>query len=429
MGWINDTTATLWSLGHRVRAMAATRQNELTTSEALDGWIRQGGPSSMAGPAVTVASAQGLAAVAASVRVLSNNVAQLPLGVMRRQGEAREPARDLPLYRLLHDRPNQWQTSYQFRKLMMRDLLYRGNAYALKVPGSRGVQSLIRLHPDRTSVAQDPRTMAVSYTYTRPDGQQVTYAREQILHVWADSDDGIAGLNPIKVYRESIGDGLAIREHGSRFFSNGAKPLAVIEQDPSVKVGEDARKLMRDDFDSMYAGGQNAHKTAFLPGGLTYRAVSISMDDAQWIETRKITAREIFGIYGIPPHKAGDLADATFSNIEHENLDFVISSLMPWLVCWEQAIGRDLLAGDPELYARFNVEGLLRGDFKSRQEGLAIQRRNGVINADEWRAREDMNSRGDAGGAVYIVEGNMQPNDGNEAARQGGANPASGNPT
>lgn len=415
MGWLNDTVAAVWHLGRRSRAMA-DRPNELTTSEGLDSWIRHGGTGSTAGVPVTAANAQGLAAVAASVRVLSNAVAHLPLRVMRRDDERRSPARDLPVYGLLHDRPNAWQTSYQWRKLLMRDLLLRGNAYCLKVAGSRGVQGLLRMHPDHVAVRQDPRTLAVSYDYSRPDGGAVTFRRDQVFHVWADSDNGLVGLNPIRTYRESIGDGLAIREHGSRFFSNGAKPLGVIEIEGGKMVPE-AQAAFRKDFDSLYGGGENAHKTVILPAGVSYKPVSITMDDAQWIEARKTTAREIFGIFGIPPHKAGDLGDATFSNIEHENLDFVISSLTPWLVCWEQAIDRDLLGGDPSLYAKFNVSALLRGDAKSRAEALQIQRRNGVINADEWRELEDYNPRGDAGGEVYIIEGNMQPNDGEEAAR------------
>lgn len=427
MGWLNDSVAAVWRAGQAVRAMA-DRPNEITTASELDSWIRFGGEGTASGVPVTAANAQGLAAVAACVRVLSNSLAHLPLRVMRRDGDRREPALDLPVYRLLHDQPNGWQTSFQWRKLMMRDLLLRGNGYALKVPGTRGVQSLVRLHPDRVSVRQDPRSLALFYDYTRPDGGRVAFAAEQVFHLWADSDDGIVGLNPIRVYRENIGEGLAIREHGARFFSNGAKPLGVVEIDGDM--GKEARQAFREDWESTYAGGANAHRTLLLPAGVSYKPVSISMEDAEWIAARKATAREIFGIFGIPPHKAGDLSDATFSNIEHENLDFVISSLMPWLVCWEQAIKRDLLGGDPTLYAKFVADALLRGDAKSRAEALQIQRRNGVIHANAWRDLEDMNPRTDAGGEVYIIEGNMQPNDGEEGARatRGGAPGAGATP-
>lgn len=408
MDWFNR-------LRRAVHAMSS-RPNEITTSQDLDEWIRFGDVGAASGAPVTVKTAQGLAAVATCVRVLSNPVASLPLRVMRRSDNRREPARDLPVYRVLHDQPNQVQTSYQWRKLMMRDLLLRGNAYSLKMVGTRGVQGLIRLHPDRVKVIQDPSTGVVTYEYRRMDGRPVSLAQERVFHVWADSDDGYTGLNPIQVYRESIGDGLAVREHGSRFFSNGARLGVVLEQDAGTKMSAEARKALREDFDALYAGTGNAFRTAITPGGIQVKTVSLSMEDAQWIETRKVTAREIFGIYGVPPHKGGDKTDATFSNVEHENLDFVISSLTPWLVCWEQAINRDLL-GDPTLYAKFSVDALLRGDARSRAEALQIQRRSGVISANEWRALDDMNARSDAGGDVYIIEGNMQPNDGREAER------------
>ena len=403
---------------------ASDRPNEITTSQELDVWIRTGGQATASGSPVNIRTAEGLAAVAVCVRVLSNPVAHLPLVVYRDVNGRKEKASDLPIYKALALAPNKNQTSFQLRKLGMRDLLLRGNFFALKVPGSRGTQGLIRLHPDRVEVMVNQSTLDVAYTYTRDDASTTTYRRDQIFHVWMDSDDGFVGLNPISTYRENIGDGLAIRNHGSRFFSNGAKPLGAIQLEGNM--GKEAREAFREDWETVYAGGANAHKTLLLPPGMSYQPVSISMDDAQWIEARKATAREIYGIFGVPPHKGGDLADATFSNIEHENLDFVISSLTPWLVAWEQAISRDLLTS-PDLYAKFNIAALLRGDQKSRAEALQIQRRNGVINANHWRDLEDMNPRTDPGGEVYIIEGNMQPNDGGEAERL--TKPAPGGPT
>ena len=147
------------------------------------------------------------------------------------------------------------------------------------------------------------------------------------------------------------------------------------------------------------------------------------MEDAQFIEGRKYNRSEIAGIFGVPPHKIGDLDKATFSNIEHQALDYVISSLMPWLVCWEKAINQQLTPDPLRYQAKFNVSALLRGDAKSRAEALQIQRRNGVISANEWRMLEDMNRRTDPGGDVYIVEGNMQANDGQTGQHAAGSNP------
>lgn len=385
-----------------------SRPNEITTSKELDDWLRFGGQSSQSGINVGVDNAAGLPAVAASVRVLSESLAHLPLVLFRRGTNSREPARDLRLYQVLHDAPNKWQTSYQWRKLMMRDLLFRGNAYSLIVGSKTSIQGLIRLHPDRVEVNQDGLQGDITYTYSRDDRTKLELSSARVLHIWFDSDDGIQGISPLKAYRESIGEGIAIRQHGSQFFRNAARITGVLQGPAGTKIGTEATRAMREDFESMYVGNTNAGKTAVLPGGIEFKPVSLSMEDAQWIEAKKMTAREIYGIFGIPPHKAGDLADATFSNIEHENLSFVIDSLMPKLVAWEQAIKRDLLEGDRGFFVKFNTSALLRGDFKSRQEGLQIQRRNGVIAANEWRELEDLNPRGDEGGERYIIEKNMQ---------------------
>jgi HK97 family phage portal protein len=298
----------------------------------------------------------------------------------------------------------------------MRDLLFRGRAYGHKIPGAGGTQEVLRLHPDTVTVERDPRTLALRYLVQRSDGRRVVLPREEVLHVWRDSDDGIDGISPIAAHRETIGDGIAIRQHGSKFFANAARISGVLEAPEGSKLGAASVKALIDDFEQLYRGNENAHKTAVLPGGIKFKETTINMEDAQWIEAKKATAREICGILGVPPHKIGDLADATFSNVESENVSYVVNSLTPWLVCLEQVINRDLLGNDPELYVKFTVDGLLRGDSKSRAEALQIQRRSGVINANEWRALEEMNPRSDLGGEEYIVEQNMRIQDGTPPA-------------
>lgn len=393
---------------------AQNADNKLTTSKDIDEWLRFGGQKSTSGVNVSDKSAEGLAAFATVVRVLSNSLAHLPLILFERNGDDKRQARDNRLFQILYRRPNRWQTSLQWRKLKMRDLLFRGNAYSLIIGSTTNVQSLIRLHPDRVTPRQDSRTMEVTYDYSREDREPVEIPERQMLHIWFDSDDGIEGISPIRAHRQTIGDGIAVREHGSRFFANAARLSGVLKEPEGAKLGADARMALLADFESLYTGSENAHKTAILPGGVEFKEVSMSMEDAQWIEATKKTAREIYGIFGIPPHKAGDLADATFSNVENSNLDFVIDSLMPWLAAWEQALDKDLLDNDPGLFTKFNTAALLRGDFKSRQEALQIMRRNGIVNADEWRDLEDFNKRADDGGQTYLVEANMRKNDGNE---------------
>lgn len=388
--------------------------NTITTSEELErawGPLLQGGLLTDAGVHVSAQTAQRFAAVGSCVRVLSDDLAHLPLVLFKSEdGKRREPDRKHPLFRLLKDRPNEWMTSFDWRKIAQRDLLYRGVTYSLVTRDMRGRPiELIRLHPDRVTAKQDERTLDVTYEYTRLDGRRTTLTNREVFVVRHATDDGITPLSPVGLFRETIGDGVALRKHGSRFFSNGAKPLGLLETENTITEG---REDLRRDFEALYAGPDNAHRVAILDQGIKYKPVSISMEDAQYLEARKFNRSEIAGIFGVPPHKIGDLDRATFSNIEHQALEYVTGSLMPWLVNWEQAIKRDLIGEDSSRFVKFNVGGLLRGDAKSRAEARQIQRRNGVISANDWRESEDMNPREDEGGDKYIIEQNMRYDDG-----------------
>jgi len=377
------------------------------------GLAMNGGPTK-SGVSVNSKRAEQVAAVYACIRVLADSVAQLPLVLYQKDGKSRLPMRDDPLFQILHSRPNDWQTQFEWIEMMQRDLLMRGNAYSLKVMGVGGrLLELIRLHPDRVTPKQNPLTLEVTYEVTGEQGKKTTLHREEMFHVRGPGDDGLIGMSPIQCHRETIGDSIATQEHGSRFFSNGAKLLGVIEMEPGASFNsDDSERSFKRDFESTHQGGENAHKTAILPAGTKYKPVSITMRDAQYLELRKFQRSDIAGIFRVPPHMIGDLEKSTNNNIEHQGLGFVIHSLAPWLVRWEQAIDRDLLDNDPSRFVKFNANGLLRGDFKSRNEGLNIQRRAGIITANEWRELEDMNPRSDPGGDDYIVEVNMRPDDG-----------------
>lgn len=389
--------------------------NTITTSEELEkawGHMLLGGALTDSGVTVSTETAQRFASVGSCVRVLSDDVAHLPLILFKMDGQSRLPDRKHPLYSLLKDRPNEWMTSFDWRKIKQRDLLFRGVAYSLVVRDLRDRPiELIRLHPDRVTPKQDDRTMVVTYEYTRPDGRRVTLQQKDVFVVRYATDDGVTPLSPIALFRETIGDGVALRKHGSMFFGNGAKPLGLLETEGSFRTPED-RRALREDFESLYAGPNNAHRVAILDNGLKYKPVSISMEDAQYLEARKFNRSEVAGIFGVPLHKIGDLERATFSNIEHQSIAYVTDSLTPWLVNWEQAIKRDLLNGDSDRFVKFNVNALLRGDTKSRAEARQIERRNGIISANEWRESEDLNPREDEGGGKYIIEQNMRYDDG-----------------
>ena len=386
----------------------------------LEEMVRQmvaGEVRSVSGAYVTPQKAEGIAAVGTCVRILAQTMAHLPLFLYKKRNEIREIDEKHPVFGLLHDQPNEWQTAMEFRELMQRDVELRGNAYARKIVGIGGqVIELLRMHPNLVSVTQDER-MNITYEFTRADGVKIKLRRDEVFHLRGMGDDGVVGRSPITVHRETFGDALTMQEHGSRFFSNGAKPLGVMTMPPGTQMSNESKEFFKADLAAAYAGSANAYKTMILPAGFDYKPVSISMEDAQYIEGRKFTRSEIFGIFGVPPHKGGDLEKATFSNIEHQALEFVTDAIVPRAVRWEQAIKRDLLGGDPKRYAKHNLAALLRGDAKSRSEALQIQRRNGIISADEWRELEDWNPRPDGKGDHYIVESNMRPDDGTDPAK------------
>jgi HK97 family phage portal protein len=397
------------------RVLDAFRPQATLTPQTLEEMLRymlDRDARSISGAHVTPRKSEGIPAVGTCVRILSSTMAHMPLVLMRQIKDRREPDTANPIYALLHDQPNEWQTAMQFRELMQRDIELTGNAYARKIMGVGGVTiELLRMHPNQIAVKQDER-MRLTYEYTRNDGTRITLGREEVLHIAGMGDDGIVGRSPITVHRETMGDALTMQEHGSRFFSNGAKPLGVITSTAGISMSTESKEAFKTDLAAVHGGTANAHKPMLLPAGYDYKPVSISMIDAQYIEGRKFTRSEIFGIFGVPPHKGGDLEKATFSNIEHQALEFVIDAIVPRAVRWEQAIKRDLLGGDPKRYAKHNLNALLRGDAKSRNEALQIQRRNGVINANEWRELDDLNPRTDEGGRAYIVEANMAIDDG-----------------
>lgn len=366
------------------------------------------GIQSNAGVNVSEYNAMTSTAVYSCVRVLSETVASLPLPLYKRLDRGKEKATYHPLYFLLHDMPNSEMTSFTFRETLMSHLLLWGNAYAQVIrDGNGNVTELWPLLPDRMSVERDLRSGQLVYKYLK-DGQQILLNQEQVLHIPGLGFDGIKGYSPIHMAREAIGLALATEEFGARFFGNGARPGGVLEHPGVVKDPEKLRKS----WEEVYKGVKNSHKIAVLEEGMKYHEIGIPPEDAQFLETRKFQLNEICRIFRVPPHLVGDLERATFSNIEHQSIEFVVHTIRPWLVRWEQAITKCLLReGERKIYfPKFTVDGLLRGDFKARMEGYAIGRQNGWLSANDIREMEDMNPISDEqGGDLYLVNGNMIP--------------------
>lgn len=361
---------------------------------------------SSSGNFVDEISAMSNSVVFACVKVLAESVASLPLHFYRYTGNGKERAIDHKLYKLLHDAPNDRITSFVFREMLMTQLLLWGNAYAwLRLDERGNVQEIIPLESSKMSVNYDD-DWNITYTYSLGKYGLIKLPNWQILHIYGLGFDGLIGYSPIAMARNAIGLSIACEEHGSKFFSNGARPSGILKTPTIIK---DPSKL-RESWERAYGGSENAGKVAILEQGLEYQPISIPNSDAQFLETRRFQIEEIARIFRVPLHLLNDLSHATFSNIEHQSLDFVVHTLTPWLVRWEQALNQSLIPPNDrdKYFFKFNTGGLLRGDIKSRYEAYAIGRQQGFLSSNDIRELEDLNLiPADEGGNSYLVNGNM----------------------
>jgi HK97 family phage portal protein len=324
-----------------------------------------------------------------------------------------------PLYRLLHDAPNPEMTSFVFRETLMAHLLLWGNAYAQIIRDGAGrIIALYPLMPSKMDVNRDAEGH-LFYAYSKGAGDKAILRSDQVLHIPGLGFDGIIGYSPIAMAKNAVGISLATEDYGAEFFANGAFPGGTLESTGKINNPEELRKQMKEKF-----GGRNRHSVAVLENGLKFQPISIPPNQAQFLETRKFQLNEIARIFRVPPHLLGDLEKATFSNIEQQSLEFVKFTLAPWVARWEQSLCRSLLTEREQinLFIRFNLDGLMRGDYKTRMEGYAIARQNGFMSANDIRELEDMNRISDAdGGNLYLINGNMMRlSDAGAAYRKGG---------
>lgn len=371
---------------------------------------------STAGKAVTEHSAMQMTAVYACVRILSEAIAGLPLHLYRyNDGGGKEKALDHPLYLLLHDEPNPEMSSFVFRETLMTHLLLWGNAYAQIIRNGKGeVVALYPLMPNRMTVDRDSQgQLYYSYQMTNSDaptmpGGTVILKPSDVLHVPGLGFDGLVGYSPIAMAKNAIGLAIATEEYGATFFANGATPGGLLEYPGTVKDPD----RVRESWNKGFSGSQNAGKVAILEEGMKYTPISIAPEQAQFLETRKFQINEIARIFRVPPHMVGDLEKSSFSNIEQQSLEFVKYTLDPWVVRWEQSIQRTLLTAEEkkQYFVKFNLEGLLRGDYQSRMNGYATARQNGWMSANDIRELENLDRiPASDGGDLYLINGNMLP--------------------
>lgn len=369
------------------------------------GRIFGAGMSSAAGVEVTTEGSLAFSAVWSCVRVISESIASLPLITYRRLADGKARATDHILYRTLKEQANTEQTSFEWRELMMAHVCLWGNAYS-EIEWSNGGRPLAvwPLRPDRMSVARKDGELV--YTYRLPSGQFKDFAAWQIHHIRGLSGDGIVGYSPIAMARQAIGLGLGTEEFGARFFGNGARPGMVLKH--PGKLSETAYKRLQMSWNKDHEGLSQSHRLKILEEGMDATAIGVPPEEAQFLQTRNFQAHEIARFYRMPPHKIGLLENATFSNIEHQAIEFVVDTLRPWLVRHEQALARDLFATPAErnaFFVEYLVDGLLRGDIKSRYDAYAIGRNWGWLSANDVRGMENMNPI--KGGDTYLSPLNM----------------------
>jgi len=327
-----------------------------------------------AGVHVDYDAAASVAVAYACRKVLAEDLAGLPLILYRRgTDDQRERATDHPLYVVLHDQPNEFQSAFEFRELLMNWVVFRGNAYAQIVPGARGfVTELFPLHPDRVRprLRSDGR---VEYEYTPPRGPKRVIDQAFMFHLRGPSEDGVTGLSVIQTAaREYVGDAIAQREYGARFFAQDARPGGVLSHPQTLS--DEAYRRLKEGWTAAHAGLTGAHRVAILEEGMQWTTVGLSNEDAQFIEARKLTRLEIASIFRMQPHKVGIMDNATFSNIEHQAIEHATDTIRPWTIRWEQAIRRQLLLPEERetLYAEHLMEDLVRGDLRSQFEAFNI---------------------------------------------------------
>ena len=372
--------------------------------------------STSSGKNVNERTAMRVTAVYSCVRILSEAIASLPLHLYKQIDKGgKEKAIEHPLYKLLHDEPNPEMTSFVFRETLMSHLLLWGNAYAQIIRNGKGqIIALYPLMPNRMSVDRDPNgKIYYKYSVNESDNRglknigQIYLKKEDVFHIPALGFDGLVGYSPIAMAKNAIGMALATEEYGAKFFANGASPSGVLEHPGNIKDPD----RLRESWNTLFQGSGNSHKIAVLEEGLKYQPIGISPNEAQFLETRKFQIDEIARIFRVPPHMVGDLDKSSFSNIEQQSLEFVKYTLDPWVTRWEQAIHRSLLleSEKTDYFAKFNVDGLLRGDYQSRMNGYATGIQNGFLSPNDIRSLENMDLIPDKlGGNLYLVNGSMQ---------------------
>ncbi len=355
---------------------------------------------------VTEDSAMRQSAVYACVRILAETIASLPLNVYERKADGKFKTIEHPLYEILHNKPNEYMTSFSWRETIMSTILLRGNTVNNITRNGKG--DVIRVFPYPYSrVTIEIKDGGVVYTYKNENNQNEVLDNDSVFHIPGLSFNGIIGLSPITYAKEAIAYGIALEQFGEYFFENRTN-IGGIAKHPG-KLSEQGSDNLRKSLNDTYAGLGNSHKLMLLEEGMEFMPVTIAPADAQYLELRKFQLEEIARIFRVPPHLLQDLTRSTNNNIEHQSIDFVVHSVRPWLVRIEQAINSRLFKDSEKgkYFAEFVVDGLLRGDTASRWEAYAKAIQNGVYSPNDVLEFENKNPY--KGGDKHFIQLNMQP--------------------
>lgn len=384
---------------------------DLLSDDEKAAFLRSGHVTS-SGAVVDVSAAMRVAVAYRCTHIIAGACGNLPIDVMRRVSEkVRQPADGHPLRAILQ-RPNSWQTSSEFRKMLTAHAVLRGNGYALKITARGRLLALWPLrNPERMEVTQRP-DMSLAYTWRRDDGSKLELEQKDVLHLRGLTLDGITGIGVVSYARQSLGVSIQAEEASARMFKQGVVAGMVFSK--PGRLSPEAFQRLKTQIDANYAGAENARKSLILEEDLKVDGSLMSAEDLQFLEARAFQRSDIGMFFGVPPHMYGDTEKTTSwgSGIEAQGIGFVTFTANDWFVMWEEALARDCLdpVADKDLYVRIQRQALLRGDTKARWDAYTKGLQWGVWSPDEVRAMEDENPRSDGEGGVYYDPPNTAGN-------------------
>lgn len=382
----------------------------IMTSEDLARELRCGADTD-AGVPVTPEGAMAVSTVYACVRIIANTMGMLPWRVYKSEGENGEREtleRGHPVDVLLSRTPNRWQTPFQFKRWIGVSQCLTGNAYVAKAMVRGEVTELIPLHPSRMALRQLD-DFDLEYRYTTFSGRQIVFTQAEILHFYTLSVNGVWGLSPISAARQGIGLALAAEKFGARHFGSGTRPTGVVKLPTGMTLSAEALDRLRTNIKAALSGIDNSHNIALLEEGLEWQNISMTAEEAQYIESRRFQGGDVCKFYGVPPFMVGDIEKQTSwgSGIESQGIGFDVYTMQPWLVSAQDTVNSRLFKAGAEdhLFTLFQTEPLRRADIGTLSSALKTQIDAGMISPNEARRQIRLNPRTDGAGDDFVVPG------------------------